>query len=314
MKKKLLFLISIFSLFTLNIFSQPSSPILVEPPKDVDVANIPVMLDWNDVPDAICYKVEIYTDTTSPDKFEGTCNAPDSHFEIPVEETDLNTTYYWRVFACSNQGWSEPSVFFNFKTKAEDVAGSISNLTDGVIDLIADEVVSSSQGNILINRLDKAVLRYSQGNRILAIFEMILFKARVAILRFSNQINAATSGSLQYSSDGVIDLIADEIQGRNPNIPGVENYLIPKNFELSQNYPNPFNPSTTIEYSIPKDAIVTLKIYDVLGKEVTTLENSYKSAGTYILNWNASNFSSGLYFYRINAGNFTETKKMFLVK
>lgn len=314
MRKNLLFFLSIISLLALNIYSQPSSPILVEPPKDVDVANIPIILEWDDVPGAICYKVEIYTDTTSPDKFEGNCNAPTSHFEVPVAETDLNTRYFWRVFACSNEGWSEPSGFFNFKTKAADVGGTIGNLTDGVIDLIADEEVSSSQGNQLITRLDRAALRYSQGYKIMAIFEMVIFKARVAILRYSSQISVSAANSLQYSADGVIDLIADELDSKNGVIPAVEDYLIPKNFELSQNYPNPFNPSTTIEYSIPKDANVTLKIFDVLGKEVSTLENSQKSAGTYIINWNASNFSSGIYFYRITAGEFTETKKMFLVK
>lgn len=314
MRKNLLFFISLISLFALNIFSQPSSPILVEPPKDVDVAITPIILEWDDVPGAICYKVEIYTDTTSPDKFEGTCNAPTSHFEVPLEETELNTRYFWRVFACSNEGWSEPSAFFNFKTKAADVGGTIGNLTDGVIDLIADEEVSSSQGNQLIYRLDRAALRYSQGYKIMAIFEMVLFKARVAILWYSLQIDAPTNRALQYSADGVIDLIADELDAPNGIIPSVNDYLIPKNFELSQNYPNPFNPSTTIEYSIPRDANVTLKIFDVLGKEVATLENSQKSAGTYILNWNASNYSSGIYFYRFTAGEFTETKKMFLVK
>lgn len=314
MRKKLLFLSLLLTLFATNIYSQPSSPILVEPPKDVDVANVPVMLDWNDVPNAICYKVEVYTDTTSPDKFEGTCNAPTSYFEIPLEETELNTVYYWRVFTCSNEGWSAPSPFFNFKTRAVNVGGTIGNLTDGVIDLIADELISSPQGNQLIFRLNRAQLRYSQDNKLLAIFEMVLFKVRVAILRFSNQINNETSIALQYSADGVIDLIADEVQGRPGNIPAVENYLIPKNFDLTQNYPNPFNPTTTIEYSIPNDANVSLKIFDVLGKEVATLENSHKSAGTYIVNWNASNFSSGVYFYRITAGSFTDTKKMFLVK
>ncbi|NOS86408.1 MAG: T9SS type A sorting domain-containing protein [Ignavibacteria bacterium] len=142
---------------------------------------------------------------------------------------------------------------------------------------------------------------------------MVLFKVRVTILRFSNQISSLTAAELNYEADGVIDLIIDE-ESRPVATPKVEDYLVPKNFELTQNYPNPFNPSTTIEYSIPKDAIVALKIYDVLGKEVATLVNDQKAAGTYILNWNASNFSSGLYFYRITAGEFTETKKMFLVK
>jgi len=313
MKKNLLFFIGLLSIVTITSLAQPSSPILVEPPKDVDVALAPVTLEWNNVQGAICYRVEIYTDTTSPDKFTGTCNAPTSHFDIPASETEMNTTYYWRVFACNNQGWSAPSAYFSFTTQAADAIGSIGNLTDGVIDLIADEDISQSQGNQLIQRLNKAQTRLNNNQKLLALVEMVLFKARVLVLRISNQISAATYKSLDYSSDGVIDLIVDE-DNRPGTLPSVEDYLVPKNFELSQNYPNPFNPTTTIEYSIPKDANVSIKIFDVLGKEVATLVNEQRSAGTYIINWNASNFSSGLYFYRITAGEFTDTKKMFLVK
>jgi hypothetical protein len=313
MKKKLLFFFAVVFALTAGLSAQPSSPILVEPPKDVDVAITPIVLEWDNVAGADCYRVEVYTDTTSPDKFEGTCNAPTSHFEIPIEETEVNTRYYWRVFACSNEGWSEPSAYFNFKTQAPDVIGTIGNLSNGVIDLIADEKLSQVQGNQLIHRLDRAADRLNNNNDFLALIEMILFKVRVTILRFSNQISSLTAAELNYEADGVIDLIVDE-ESRPVATPKVEDYLVPKNFELTQNYPNPFNPSTTIEYSIPKDAIVSLKIYDVLGKEVATLVNDQKSAGTYILNWNASNFSSGLYFYRLTAGEFTETKKMFLVK
>lgn len=313
MKKNLLFFIGLLSIITTAAISQPSSPILVEPPKEVDVAIAPVTLEWNEVAGALCYRVEIYTDTTSPDKFTGTCNAPTSHFDIPLTETEMNTKYYWRVFACSNEGWSEPSGFFSFTTQATDAVGSIENLTDGVIDLIADEEIAAPFGNQLIHRLNKAKTRLDNNNEFLALIEMALFKARVIILRFSNQIDQETYNSLNYSSDGVIDLIVDE-ESRPGTLPSAEDYLIPKNFDLSQNYPNPFNPSTTIEYSIPKDANVTMKIYDVLGKEVATLVNEQRSAGTYIINWNASNFSSGLYFYRITAGEFTDTKKMFLIK
>jgi len=313
MKKKLLFFFAVLFAITANLAAQPSSPILVEPPKDVDVAITPIVLDWNDVAGADCYRVEVYTDTTSPDKFEGTCNAPTSHFEIPLEETELNTRYYWRVFACSNQGWSEPSGYFNFRTQAPDAIGSIENVRNGVIDLIADEKLSQVQGNQLIHRLDKAETRLNDNNDFLALVEMVLFKVRVTILRISNQITSITSDELNYEADGVIDLIVDE-ESRPVNNPKIDDYLIPKHFELAQNYPNPFNPSTTIEFSIPKDASVSMKIYDILGKEVATLVNEQKAAGTYILNWNASNFSSGIYFYRLNAGEFTETKKMFLVK
>jgi hypothetical protein len=88
----------------------------------------------------------------------------------------------------------------------------------------------------------------------------------------------------------------------------------PDNFSLEQNYPNPFNPSTVISYQMPVNENVVLKIYDVLGNEVTTLVNEFKEAGKYSIEFDASNLGSGIYFYTITAGNFTSTKKMTLIK
>ncbi len=88
----------------------------------------------------------------------------------------------------------------------------------------------------------------------------------------------------------------------------------PKSFKLLQNYPNPFNPSTAIKYSFPKISFVQIKVFDVLGNEIETLVNEEKPAGTYELNWNASNLPSGVYFYQLKAGSFFETKKMILMK
>lgn len=85
-------------------------------------------------------------------------------------------------------------------------------------------------------------------------------------------------------------------------------------FELEQNYPNPFNPSTIINYQIPSDGIVTLKIYDILGNEVKLLVNEFKTAGRYSINFDGSNLATGVYVYKIQAGNFTSNRKMMLVK
>ena len=85
-------------------------------------------------------------------------------------------------------------------------------------------------------------------------------------------------------------------------------------YKLSQNYPNPFNPSTVIKFSIPQSQLVTLRIFDVSGKEAATLVNSQLPQGTYNYTLNASNLSSGIYFYKINAGDFTEIKRMVLIK
>ena len=93
-----------------------------------------------------------------------------------------------------------------------------------------------------------------------------------------------------------------------------EENTVPSKFELMQNYPNPFNPSTSIEYSVPSNEYVLLKVYDLLGNEVNTLVNERQSAGNYEVNFDASNLASGIYFYRIQSGSFIQTKKLMLLK
>jgi parallel beta-helix repeat protein len=90
--------------------------------------------------------------------------------------------------------------------------------------------------------------------------------------------------------------------------------VLPEKFELSQNFPNPFNPTTQIRFSLPEASEVTLKIYDILGKEVTTLVNETRDAGTHEIQFDATQFASGVYVYQIKTANFVQTKKMSLLK
>lgn len=90
--------------------------------------------------------------------------------------------------------------------------------------------------------------------------------------------------------------------------------MLPKDYSLSQNYPNPFNPSTKISYSIPKQSYVSIKVFDVLGREVATLLNREQPIGNYEVAYDASTLTSGVYFYRIQAGDFVDTKKMILLR
>ena len=85
-------------------------------------------------------------------------------------------------------------------------------------------------------------------------------------------------------------------------------------YDLYQNYPNPFNPSTTIKFQIPKDGIVTLKVYDILGNELSTLINEQKTQGRYEINFNASSLASGVYVYKLQAGEYISSKKMILLR
>ena len=107
-----------------------------------------------------------------------------------------------------------------------------------------------------------------------------------------------------------MDYVDQTIVGIDP-----QSNVIPDRFSLYQNYPNPFNPSTTIKFDIPKQSIVTMKIYDIAGREVARLLNSVQyNAGAYAINFDASYLASGVYFYRIEAGDFVEIKKMMLIK
>jgi len=116
---------------------------------------------------------------------------------------------------------------------------------------------------------------------------------------------AVTLGSEMYIDDLLLsmDVVSD-----------VEDEIQPLTFQLKQNYPNPFNPSTKINYQISQNDFVSLKVYNILGNEVTTLVNENKPAGSYEVNFDASLLSSGTYFYKLQAGSFVETKKMILLK
>jgi hypothetical protein len=89
---------------------------------------------------------------------------------------------------------------------------------------------------------------------------------------------------------------------------------LPVEYQLQQNYPNPFNPTTTIEYDLPSASRVELRLYDILGHEVTTLVNEKQTAGHHSLRFDASGLASGVYFYRLRAGEFTQTRRMLLLR
>ncbi|MEW6195935.1 MAG: fibronectin type III domain-containing protein [Bacteroidota bacterium] len=124
---------------------------------------------------------------------------------------------------------------------------------------------------------------------------------------YSKAINGSQS---MYSATGSFSTGA---------VTDVEEAVIPTEYNLEQNYPNPFNPTTRITYSLPENSFVSLKIYDILGREVSTLVNSEVIAGTHSVEWNGTDdygnkVASGTYIYRIITGNFSSTKKMILIK
>ena len=139
--------------------------------------------------------------------------------------------------------------------------------------------------------------------------------------------NNITSATIEWTvdvTDGIDTVTADNapftlnVDGSDA-LGALAEQLIPQVFALHQNYPNPFNPTTTLRYDLPEDALVNITIYDMMGRQVSTLISSQQTAGYKSVRWNATNdkgapVSAGLYLYTIQAGEFRQTKKMVLLK
>jgi len=126
-----------------------------------------------------------------------------------------------------------------------------------------------------------------------------------------------------YLSMALGSSFAEVINGLDSALARYNNYLTtvkgnesfsPIGFKLNQNYPNPFNPSTVISFSIPVQEKVSLKIYNILGMEVSTLLNEVRTAGNYSIRFDAKNLPSGIYFYELRTGNFRDVRKMIFLK
>jgi hypothetical protein len=189
-------------------------------------------------------------------------------------------------------------------------------------------IAYNSSNTDLPNNFINAIAEDSEGNLWLAT------DAGFAVLKNNNIISYA-----HLNNNGMVTLAVDEEDkiwlgemGTGELLMFDGNILIsvtnikeetemPVNFSLFQNYPNPFNPTTKIKFSIPKSGTVQIKVYDLLGKEITTLVNEYKLAGTYELDFDAASpdgsgqvLPSGVYFYRMISGSYYETKKMMILR
>jgi len=135
-------------------------------------------------------------------------------------------------------------------------------------------------------------------------------------------VDAGTSFFV-WEGDTLINLPETSFEGDAPDMGAIESpyslavekdVIIPIQYALHQNYPNPFNPTTTIEFSIPQSGIVSLTVYNILGRQVETILNDYKDVGQHQMQWNASNIPSGVYFVRMHSGSFSQVRKVMVVR
>jgi len=173
------------------------------------------------------------------------------------------------------------------------------------------QVVDAETGDILGILEEVTYTKANLGQYALLSYEVSMNgignkEVKLQLKAVSNRETAATLGKLYADSE--VLLKSNPIKKTYNGAELVEDYA------LSQNYPNPFNPATTINYQIPADGFVTLKVYDILGKEVATLVNEQQTIGRYSINFNATHFASGVYIYELRCGEFIQSKKMMLLR
>ena len=264
---------------------------------------------WNSSATATTYLLDVST-ASDFSTFITDYNGKDVGNVTSCNVTSLSgsTIYYYRVRASNSGGTSANSNTITVTTLlAAPVATAATNITTtgftanwnastGATNYWVDVSTTDDFSNVLASYNNKSV-----GN----VTTHIIISLTPNTTYYFRVCASNSSSTSPYSNTITV----------TTNVTGVDDLLnLPTRFDLSQNYPNPFNPTTTIKYQIPEETFVGIKVYNLLGSEVTTLVNEMRTVGTYEVKFNASQLTSGIYIYKIQAGQFSQMKKMVLVK
>ena len=290
----------------------PLPPTLVSPPNNsVNISTTPT-LTWNASQGATSYSVQVSL-TTNFQVITDSATVNTTQYQIPAGKLQSGNTYFWRVNASNSAGTSTWSSIWNFTTSISPPVTPVlisppngSQVTTTPLLDWNDVVLATSYrlqvsqvSNFMTTVIDEVSLTTSQyqvPSGVLSANVQYFWRARAR--------NAGGWSPWASAWNFTTSLI-----GVNP-ISGE----IPTSFNLYQNYPNPFNPLTNIRFDIPKSSFVKIILYDVLGNVITTIVNEKLSAGSYEVNWDASDYPSGVYIYKLHTSDFVDVKKMVLIK
>ena len=269
-----------------------------------------IRMKWHSAPNAAGYICQLSQNKL----FSNLVLAKDSTSDTTFAVTSLSayTKYFWRVRAYNITGASDFTAVDSFTTieprPAAPIPLSPANNSAGVARLATFAWTSS----LFATRYDVQVASSFS-------FSSVIRDTTVAdtTATLSAPLNASTVyywhvNAIDSGGVSAYSTVTAFATGTTLNVD--ESRELPKEFALLQNYPNPLNPSTVISYQLPVNSFVTLKVYDVVGREVRTLVNGPKAAGTYTIQFDGSNLPSGVYFYSLRAGDFTSVKKLVLLK
>ncbi|MHB8580353.1 MAG: T9SS type A sorting domain-containing protein [Ignavibacteriaceae bacterium] len=303
----------------------PIIPIPSWPIGGITVEPNPPVLNWylNASPQGLLYKVQYTTDTSNNFSTYTEHSGIDTNsYQIP-SALPIGITYYWRVLSYDttthdSSGWS-PVVTFVTPAFLSAAVPHVASPINGVrllttspmltwyIPTVDTSITSYDVQYSTSSNFSGAVTipNLSKTNKVISSLQ----PGQLYYWRVRSSVSNGSSSSYSYSGNFY-----------TAGVTGVKNgQVVPYTFKVEQNYPNPFNPSTQIQYSIPKESMVSIKVYNVLGQLINTLVDERKVAGSYSVQWNGDNFhgqpvATGVYIYRVTAGENVAVKKMVLLK
>jgi hypothetical protein len=296
---------TITSIFTINA---PNVPLLSYPGNNYKYMPVDLLLKWSKISNALSYHFQLSADSSFSKVLINDTTLVNP--QISVRKLQNKTKYFWRIRAKNLGGYSNFSQAWSFLTQIEAIVcptflkvslnGSQINLdwNDNSTNETGFQIFrkngdsSSTKPYVNIGSVGQNVNSFSDLNMSTGdIYTYLVYAYNEdTISCFTNQASIQT-------------------------VTAVLENQIPKKFEMYQNYPNPFNPATNISFDLPSEANVSLKIYDILGREVAIIiNNEYKSAGKYTVSFNGSSLTSGEYIYVIRAGEYRAVKKFIILK
>jgi len=289
----------------------PHVPILAMPPDLSPSVTDTIQLEWEFTDFATYYHLEVASD----EDFSEIVQSAESYQDTTIEVTGLDGqhTYYWRVKTSNAAGDSDYSTPYTFTTgfpetpmlafpfhATEDVPVNpeLSWYSDSIATDYHVQVATGRSFSEAITVFDTTGVTDTT-----LVVPVDLEEGVIHYWRVSSRNEYGTSlWPEAWGFRTETTTLVDDMDGT------------PDEFALQQNYPNPFNPVTTIEFSVPREEHVTLRVYDVLGREVAELYNDFSTPGIYRVDFDASSLPSGVYLYRINSDSFSETKRMIYLK
>lgn len=286
-------------------------PTLIYPPNNSVICGSSVVFDWSDVAGAISYQIQIAQGVSFTQPILNISGLVNSGYALQPGVLQYGITYYWRVRAVTASGTTNWSLISSFTLLSTLPAPAITTGPHGTINTLTPYFAWNPTNGASGYRLSVST---SPG------FGTVMYDTLVTGLSVTLR-----TGVLSYNTNYYWRLAAVNACG-NGNWSSVWNFIVeetgirqisvgvPSEFKLYDNYPNPFNQSSVIGFQCSMRSNVTLKVYDVSGKEVRTLVNEILLPGVYETTFDGSSLSSGVYFVRMTAGAFTEIKRIVLMK